>query len=98
MSVYTLGIWTVRHGHEDEFQAGWQELARRTREDFPEATALLLRDRESPNRFISIGPWKSLEQIATWRGSAAFTESVGVLRALADGFEPHTLDPVVVVE
>jgi heme-degrading monooxygenase HmoA len=98
MSVYTLGIWTVREGREQDFQAGWKELARRTREDFPQATAVLLRDREVPNRFISVGPWESLEQIGAWRASAAFTDTVGALRALLDDFSAHTMDPVVVLE
>jgi heme-degrading monooxygenase HmoA len=97
MSVYTLGIWTVRPGREDDFQAGWQELARRTREDFPDATAVLPRDREIPNRFISFGPWKSPEEVEAWRRSPAFTENVGRIRGLLEDFTPHTMDPVVVV-
>jgi hypothetical protein len=39
--------------------------------------ATLLRDREQPHRFISFGPWDSLEQIAQWRSSVTFKEGVG---------------------
>jgi heme-degrading monooxygenase HmoA len=97
VSVYTLGIWTVRPGSEDDFEVGWRRLAERTQADHPEATAVLLRDREHPGTYISFGPWDSLEQIAEWRGSPAFQESVTAIRELLENFEPHTMDPVVVV-
>lgn len=97
MSVYTLGIWTVKEGHEDEFVAAWRDLAVQTAADFPGSTARLLRDRDAPNRFISSGPWQSLEQIEAWRASSTFTAGVGRLRELLDGFEPHTMDEAAAI-
>jgi heme-degrading monooxygenase HmoA len=98
VSVYTLGIWTVKPGREDEFVAAWREMATGTKADFPEATAVLLRDREQPNRFISAGPWESLDRIRDWRSSAAFGDGVARMRELLEDFEPHTMDPVVTVD
>jgi heme-degrading monooxygenase HmoA len=98
MTVYTLGVWTVRPGEAEAFEAGWKELARRTKRDFPAATAVLLRDRDDPHRYISFGPWESDEEVARWRDSAAFRETVGAVRAVLEGFEPHTMDPAVVVD
>jgi heme-degrading monooxygenase HmoA len=95
MSVYTLGIWTVKDGRADDFVRAWQNLAGRTKEDFPDATATLLRDREQPHRFISFGPWASLDQIERWRGSETFKEGVGAIRDLLEDFAPSTLDVAV---
>jgi heme-degrading monooxygenase HmoA len=95
--VYTLGIWTVRPGRGADFEDGWRRLAERTRADHPDASAVLLRDRDRPDTYISFGPWESVEHVAAWRASPAFLESVADLRQVVAGFEPHTMDPVVVV-
>src|SRR5437016_14182973 len=94
MTVYTLGIWTVRTGQEEEFVRAWSDLAEETKSDFPEATATLLRDGEQRNLFISFGPWDSVEQIEAWRGSEAFQQGVGRLRELLDDFAPRTMEVV----
>jgi heme-degrading monooxygenase HmoA len=97
MAVYTLGIWTVKPGREEEFISAWQDMASHTKADFPSASAILLRDRDKPNQFVSSGPWDSLEQAEAWRASAAFREGVAKIRQFLDGFEPHTMDPVVTI-
>jgi heme-degrading monooxygenase HmoA len=96
VSVFTLGIWTVKPGHEEEFIEGWGGMAIQTQAAFPGASGTLLRDREAPNRFISFGPWESLEQIEMWRASAAFRDGVAGMRGLLEVFEPHTMDPIVI--
>jgi heme-degrading monooxygenase HmoA len=98
MSVYTLGIWTVTPGREENFVEAWKELADHTKADFPEETATLLRDRDQPNRFISFGPWESLEQIERWRSSDTFKRGVGKLREVLEDFVPHTMDLAVSIE
>src|SRR5947208_2774595 len=98
MAVYTLGIWTVKRGREEDFVRAWQDLADRTKTEFPDEVATLLRDREQPHRFISFGPWDSLEQIAQWRSSVTFKEGVGKLRELLDEFVPHEMDLVAAIE
>jgi heme-degrading monooxygenase HmoA len=92
MSIYTLGIWTVKPGREDEFVEAWRDFAERTRDEFRASGATLLRDREVPNRFISSGPWDSMEAVESWRASSLFAEGVGRIRELLDGFETHTMD------
>jgi heme-degrading monooxygenase HmoA len=92
MSVFTLGIWTAKEGREDDFVRAWGDLAERTKTDFPNATATLLRDRQQRNRFVSFGPWESLEQIDQWRASETFQSGVGTIRELIDDFAAHTLD------
>lgn len=97
MSIYTLGIWTVKQGREDEFILAWRDLATKTKSDFPGLSATLLRDRDVPNRFISSGPWKSLEQIEAWRASRTFIDGVGKIREVLDSFEAHTMDEAAII-
>lgn len=98
MSVYTVGVWTVKPGKEDEFVAAWQEMAVATREEYPGRSAVLLRDRRTPNLFIGSGPWASMEEIEEWRmRSPAFARFISHVRELIESFTPHTMDPVAVV-
>jgi heme-degrading monooxygenase HmoA len=97
MAVYTVGLWRVKPGEEDAFVSAWRDMATATASDFAGASAVLLRDRDAPNLFISAGPWESLDQIETWRASATFTSGVGAIRAHLESFEPHTMDPVVTI-
>ena len=98
MQFYTHGTWVVKPGNEDEFVRTWTEFADWTRANVPGAgTGRLLRDREQPNRFVSFGPWESLDAIAAWRQMPQFQETVGKMRELLETFEPHTLDLVAEV-
>jgi quinol monooxygenase YgiN len=92
VSVYTLGIWLVHPGRENDFVQAWRDLARRTQEDYPNAKAVLMHDHDVRNRFVSTGPWESLEQIEQWRSSATFTQGVEAMRELLEHFEARTLD------
>lgn len=92
MAVYTAGIWTVKLGREDDFVALWRELADWSARAFPDARGTLLRDRERPNRFLSFGPWESVEQIEAWRSAPEWQEIVGRLQEVLESFEPGTYD------
>jgi quinol monooxygenase YgiN len=93
--IYTAGIWMVKPGREEEFIRLWQRLGERTLDDFPAASGTLLRDRERPHRFVSFGPWESIEQVEHWRSSPAFQDSVRELRDVLDSFEPGTFDVAI---
>lgn len=97
MTVYTLGLWRVRPAQEEAFVEAWQEMANRTRESFPDATAVLLRDRDDPSLFISTGPWTSMDEVSRWRSSNAFQDGVAQIHPHLESFDPHALDEVVVV-
>ena len=66
-----------------------------TESRFSGARTVLLRDRDEPSRFYSFGPWESPDAVAEWRAAPEFQEAVVRLRELGEGFEPHTLDPVL---
>ena len=92
VSVYTLGIWLVHPGRENDFVQAWRDLARKTQEDFPHAKAVLMHDRDVRNRFISTGPWESLEQVEQWRASEMFKQTLEGLHEMLEHFESRTLD------
>ncbi len=95
---YTLGNWVAKPGREEEFVAAWQELADWTRGEFGErSSAKLLRDMADPRRFVSFGPWDSLEAIDAWRALPGFKESVSRIREFLESFEPVTLEVVAEV-
>jgi hypothetical protein len=56
--------------------------------------ALLLRDLDSPQGFISLGPWANMVAVRSWRGLAGYKERVARPREVLDGFEPRTLEIV----
>ena len=99
MSVFTLSIWIVKKGHEDEFAARWREMAGWTMEEAAQSGSVkqpgtLLRDRDVPNRFISFGLWDTMTAVQTWRANPGFGQHVAKLRSLLEDFSPSTLDDV----
>jgi heme-degrading monooxygenase HmoA len=90
--IYTVGIWTVKSGREEEFVAAWRAMGEATVAAFPAARGRLLRDVGNPSRFVSFGPWDSLETVDDWRASAPFKEGVARMRELLDAFEPGTYE------
>lgn len=96
--VWTTGTWRVKPGREDEFVDAWREFAEWSKGQFPADRAWLLRRRDEPNVFLSVGPWPTDEIVEEWRGSAGFRERIGRIREMLDGFEPQSLDEAVRIE
>lgn len=96
MTVYTLGVWRVRPGREDDFVAEWDALARWTVESGYEWSGTLLRDRSDLSVFVSVGPWPSVEVAERWRSSDGFAERIEHLRELVESMDdPGVLDVVL---
>jgi heme-degrading monooxygenase HmoA len=89
---YTHTVWHVQAGREDEFVARWREWVEWSHRQGLEAPALLLRDLESPQTFISFGPWVSAAAVRSWRALPGYQERVARLQEVVDGFEPRTLE------
>src|SRR5437667_12481597 len=93
--TYTLGLWTVKPGKENEFVDQWTVFAKWTSKNFSEAKkAYLLQDEKNSLRFISFGPWTNENAIEKWRDSTEFKNFVGTVKELCNDFQPNTLKPV----
>jgi heme-degrading monooxygenase HmoA len=91
---YTHTTWRVRAGSEDEFVKRWSEWVDWSHREGLGAPALLLRDLEDPQAFISFGPWANVTAVRSWRALGGYQERVARLSEVLDGFEPRTLEIV----
>jgi len=91
---YTHTTWRVKEGREDDFVHRWVDWVEWSHREGLKAPALLLRDLESPQTFVSFGPWESVAAVANWRTLPGYHERVARLREVVDDFEPRTLDVV----
>lgn len=68
MDLYTVGIWRIKAGREDDFAKAWEELLNWTAKNQPGSKgAYMLQDPADPQRFITFGLWESEEAAAAWR-------------------------------
>jgi heme-degrading monooxygenase HmoA len=94
---YTLSVWQVKPGRESDFVERWRDWAEWTVAQGLDAPATLLRDLERPGRFVSFGPWETLDAIARWRTAEGYQERVRRLQEVVESFEPSTLEQVAAV-
>jgi len=91
--LYTAGIWTVQPGREDDFVDAWEELARWTLDNISGSKwARLLQNRDDETRFVSFGPWESVDAIEQWRASPGFQERVERIQSMLEAFQPGTFE------
>jgi heme-degrading monooxygenase HmoA len=90
--LYTHTTWQVKAGQEDEFVRRWSEWADWSHEQGLNAAAVLLRDVERAQTFISFGPWESMAAVRSWRSLTGYQERVARLSEVVDSFEPRTLE------
>lgn len=95
MKPYTHSTWVVKEGHENEFVRLWQQLADWTVTENFAQSAMLLRDVDRPNVFVSIGPWHTVEEVERWRSTEGFHERIARLDRVLESFEPSTLELVL---
>jgi heme-degrading monooxygenase HmoA len=91
---YSSTTWIVKPGLEGEFVQRWQEFASWSSAQGLTAAAMLLQDTDEHNRFVSFGPWESIDAIRRWRSLPGFQERVARLHEVLERFEPHTLELV----
>ena len=96
--VCTSGIWVVKKGREREFAHRWEESSSNLSREFPDVTFRLLRDREDPRRFISLGEgWRNVEQIEAARSLPSFQDAMASIWNVLESGDISTLDLVVEV-
>jgi heme-degrading monooxygenase HmoA len=97
VTVYTLGVWTVKRGRVDEFVAAWHALGQWTLEQGFDSHGTLLRDHTDPTRFVSFGPWASAEAAERWRNDPGYRVRLDRIMKTVSSFEPGTYDVVLSV-
>jgi hypothetical protein len=87
---YTLAVWKVKEGREDEFVRAWSEvLAAGFRSlDRPPVWGKLLRSVDDPRFFYSFGPWERKEDIVAMRADPRGAGALAQVAALCDEFRP----------
>jgi heme-degrading monooxygenase HmoA len=91
---YTHTSWIVKRGREAEFIERWSEWADWSHREGLAGRAMLLRDLDNPERFVSFGPWESMQAIRNWRALSGYQERVARVGELVEQFEPRTLEVV----
>ena len=92
--AYTHTTWTVKPGLEDEFVRRWTEWVNWSALQGLSAPAKLLRDVDDPRRFVSYGPWRSIDAARQWRAMPGFHQRISRLQEVVERFEPSTLEQV----
>jgi heme-degrading monooxygenase HmoA len=89
--VYTLGMWRVKDGKQDEFVAAWRALGRYVNSlPHPPGRGTLLQSVDDPQQFYSFGPWDSLGDIHEMRSQPETRPEIGKLMDLCDEGRPGT--------
>ena len=92
--AYTLTVWQVKPGLEDDFVQRWSEWIEWSHRQGLQAHARLLRDVDTPGKFVSFGPWETLQAVRSWRALEGYQERVARLQEVLQNFEPETLELV----
>lgn len=96
--MYTSGVWIVKSGKEDEFARRWQESAGALALDYEGVKFALLRDRENPRRFLSLGEgWRNPEQIEEARSTPSYQDSLASMWRLLESGDISTFELVAEV-
>jgi quinol monooxygenase YgiN len=93
--ICTTGIWIVKAGREDDFARRWQESVDSLALEYPDVRFRLLRDRDNPRRFVSLGDgWRNHEQIEAARSSPGYQDSMASIWRLLESGELSILELV----
>jgi quinol monooxygenase YgiN len=94
--ICTSGIWVVKEGRGDEFARRWEESASSLALEFPDVTFRLLRDRDDPRRFVSLGEgWRNMEQVEAARSLPSFQDAMTSIWRLLESGDMSTLELAV---
>jgi heme-degrading monooxygenase HmoA len=90
--IFTVGHWTVKPGNEELFLEKWQKFAQWSLNNMKGGRwVFMVRDQEQKNKFLSFGPWESLESIAEWRQSSKFRSAFTEFKELCEDIQPSIM-------
>jgi hypothetical protein len=97
-AVYTLGVWRVKPGQEEEFVAAWKALGQIFSElPNPPGTGTLIQSVSDPRLFYSFGPWKRVEDIEAMRSNPRAQKGIQRLISFCSEATPGTFRVVAEV-
>src|SRR5262245_18151362 len=82
--LYTHTTWRVKAGQEEEFVRRWSDWADWSHEQGLRGPAVLLRDVDRAQAFVSFGPWESMTAVRSWRSLSGYQERVARLSEVVD--------------
>ncbi len=90
--IYTLGRWRTKAGMEAEFIRVWQAFADWTSASQSGAgEGTLLQHEDTPQRFVSFGPWDDAASVSSWRQRPEFKDFLAKAQELCDEIEPQNM-------
>jgi hypothetical protein len=96
--AYTLAIWRVKKGYEDEFVRRWkEELGEHFRRMNPDTHGTLIRSVDDSTLFYSFGPWKNVREIRRIRSDPKTQHLMGRVMELCDEARPGVFELVLTV-
>ena len=96
MQPFSLGIWQIKPGKENEFVELFRNFAEWVlKRNLGAIEVYLLQDIVQPGRFISSGPWDSIQKIDDWRKLPEFREFFAKAKGLSVDVVPLTMKPVI---
>ncbi len=97
--AYTLAMWRVKEGCEEQFVQAWKEDLAGVFLSLPNppGTGTLIRSVEDPQLFYSFGPWRSLEDIRKMRSDPRAQEVIGKVAALCEEANPGAFQLVLTI-
>ena len=93
--AYTLAMYRVRAGQEEEFVAAWDELAALFSSlPDPPLWGTLIRHKSDRTLFYSFGPWRRVDDVAAMRGNAEAGEAFRKISELCEELLPGDYEVV----
>ncbi len=93
---FSAGIWIIKSGKENEFIEEFKKFAKLIFDkNIGAIEVYLVQDVQQPQRFVTFGPWESIEKIEAWRNLPEFKEFFAKAKQLSDEVTPLTMKPVM---
>lgn len=90
--LYTLATWKVKPEKAAEFIEVWQAFADwTTRTQQGAGEGILLQNEDSPDHFVSFGPWENAENVVNWRAQPEFQDFLSKARDLCEELQPQNM-------
>ena len=96
--TYTNGTWTVKDGEDDAFVAEWTSFVTWATEMDGSGSFRLVRDVDSPARYMSFADWESFDAQSAWKQRPEFPEQIGRVRAHCTDFTPAVFELVTRID